>query len=379
MAASLQGRHLLSMKDFSGPEITAVLDLADDVKARRADYHAAAPLAGRTLGMLFQKPSLRTRVSFETGMTRLGGHAIYLSPVDFQLGQRETVEDVALVLSRYVDVIMARVFGHDIVVDLARHATCPVINGLSDFEHPCQILADLQTIRERQGRLAGLRLAYIGDGNNVAHSLLYGCARVGMHCTITTPPGFEPRADVIAEAREIGRQTGAEIRVLHDPDEGARDADVLYTDVWASMGQEAEAEARRAKFVGFQINTRLVRRARPGATILHCLPAHYGEEIEYAASRLPQSAIFDQAENRLHAQNALLLLLLGAQRLPPSTRSGPAARAARGSAAAGRRPAAAGGRSTGRRTPAPQRAAATATPANRKRASSGTKPPARRR
>jgi len=325
MAVSLQGRHLLSMKDLSTAEILAVLDLADDVKARRAHYHAAAPLAGRTLGMLFQKPSLRTRVSFETGMTRLGGHAIYLSPVDFQLGQRESVEDVAIVLSRYADVIMARVFGHDIVVELARHATCPVINGLSDFEHPCQILADLQTIRERQGRLKGLRLNYIGDGNNVAHSLMYGCARVGMHCTITTPPGFEPQARVLAESQEIGRGTGAEVRVGHDPAEGARDADVLYTDVWASMGQEAEAEARKAKFAGFQISGWLVRHARPGATILHCLPAHYGEEIEYAASRLPQSAIFDQAENRMHAQNALLLHLLGAAGTPRGARSKPTA------------------------------------------------------
>ncbi|MBK9119555.1 MAG: ornithine carbamoyltransferase [Phycisphaerales bacterium] len=311
MAVKLHGRHLLSMKDLTGEEITAVLDRAAALKADRAAAHAAAPLRGQTLGMLFQKPSLRTRVSFETGMTRLGGHAIYLSPVDFKIGERETVEDIALVLSRYVDILMARVFGHDIVVGLARHATIPVINGLSDFEHPCQVLADLLTIRERKGRLAGLRANYIGDGNNMAHSLLYGAAGVGMHMTITAPAGFEPDARVVAEATELGRTTGAEIRVVHEPARGARDADVVFTDVWASMGQEAEAATRKEKFRGFQVNADLLRYARPDAVVLHCLPAHYGDEIDYATSRTPNSAIFDQAENRMHAQNGLLVLLAG--------------------------------------------------------------------
>ena len=312
MPVSLRGRNLLSMKDLTGAEILAILDLAADLKAHRAKWQAAAPMAGKTLGMLFQKPSLRTRVSFETGMTRLGGHAIYLSPVDFQLGKRETTEDVAIVLSRYADVIMARVFGHAIVEELAKHATCPVINGLSDFEHPCQILADLLTIRERKGSLNGLKATYIGDGNNVAHSLMFGAARVGMHMTIAAPPGFEPNAQVLVESQVIGRQTGATIRVVNDPAEGAKHADVLYTDVWASMGQEAEAEARKAKFQGFQINSQLMSRAKRDCIILHCLPAHYGDEIEYAASRTTNSAIFDQAENRMHAQNALLVLLTGA-------------------------------------------------------------------
>lgn len=309
MAINLRGRSLLSMKDLTGEEINAILVRAAELKADRAATFRAAPLAGKTLAMIFQKPSLRTRVSFETGMTLLGGHAIYLAPSDIKLGERETTEDIALVLSRFADIIMARVFGHQIVVDLAKHATVPVINGLSDFEHPCQILADLLTIQERKGRLRGLSATYIGDGNNVAHSLMYGAARVGMNMTVLTPPGFEPLPQVLEESQAIGRETGATIRVTNDLADGAKGADVLYTDVWASMGQEAEAEARRKKFAGFQINGKLMSYAKPDAIILHCLPAHYGEEIDYATSRTPNSAIFDQAENRMHAQNALMVML----------------------------------------------------------------------
>lgn len=309
MAINLRGRSLLSMKDLTGEEINAILARAAELKADRAATLRAAPLAGKTLAMIFQKPSLRTRVSFETGMTLLGGHAIYLAPSDIKLGERETTEDIALVLSRFADIIMARVFGHQIVVDLAKHATVPVINGLSDFEHPCQILADLLTIQERKGRLRGLSATYIGDGNNVAHSLMYGAARVGMNMTVLTPPGFEPLPQVLEESQAIGRETGATIRVTNDLADGAKGADVLYTDVWASMGQEAEAEARRKKFAGFQINSKLMSYAKPDAIILHCLPAHYGEEIDYATSRTPNSAIFDQAENRMHAQNALMVML----------------------------------------------------------------------
>lgn len=307
----LRGRHLLSMKDLSQAEILAILDTADDLKARRAKWHAAAPLAGQTLAMIFQKPSLRTRVSFETGVTRLGGHAIYLSPVDFKLGERESVEDVAQVLSRFADVIMARVFGHDIVADLAKYSRVPVINGLSDFEHPCQILADLQTIREHKRKLRGLTLAYIGDGNNVAHSLMYGCAGVGMSCVIAAPEGYTPDATVLVESQVLARKNGAEVRVVHTPEEGASGADVLYTDVWASMGQEAEAELRKQKFRGFQINKALLAQANPGCLVMHCLPAHYGDEITYDVSRTANSVIFDEAENRMHAQNALMLHLLG--------------------------------------------------------------------
>lgn len=307
----MHGRSFVSMTDFSADEIRAVLDRADELKADRAGAFRAAPLRGKTLAMIFQKPSLRTRVSFETGMTRLGGHAIYLAPSDIKLGQRETTEDIALVISRYADAIMARVFGHDIVVELARHATVPVINGLSDFEHPCQILADLMTIRERKGRLEGLNATYIGDGNNVAHSMMYGAALVGMNLAVATPPGFEPAREVLDESRKMGGASGATIRVTNDIADAANDCDVLYTDVWASMGQEAEAAERREKFKGFQINADLMRHARPDAIILHCLPAHYGEEIDYDTSRTPNSAIFDQAENRMHAQNGLLVELLG--------------------------------------------------------------------
>jgi ornithine carbamoyltransferase len=311
MAPTLRGRDLLSMKDLNAAEIQAVLDKAAQLKKDPAGVQQAAPLAGKTLAMIFQKPSLRTRVSFETGMTRLGGHAIYLAPSDIRLGERETIEDVALTLSRYVDIIMARVFGHEVVEELARHATVPVINGLSDFEHPCQILADLLTIRERKGRLAGLHMTYIGDGNNVAHSLMYACATVGINLTVVTPPGFEPAQTVRDESSRMASGSGASIRVINDVREGATGADVLYTDVWASMGQEHEAQTRRQKFAGYQINARVLGYAKPDATILHCLPAHYGEEIDYATSRTPNSAIFDQAENRLHAQNALLLMLAG--------------------------------------------------------------------
>ena len=243
-------------------------------------------------------------------MTQMGGHAIYLAPSDVSIGTRETPEDTALVLSRFADAIMARVFGHDVVEELARHATVPVINGLSDFEHPCQILADLQTIVERKGRLEGLRACYIGDGNNVAHSLLYGAARTGMHLTVIAPEGYFPDDAVMDKAREMSRTTGARLAVTSDLN-AASGADVLYTDVWASMGQEAEAEARRRIFAPYRIDAATMQVADDEAIILHCLPAHYGDEIDYATSRLPNAAIFDQAENRLHAQKALLLHLIG--------------------------------------------------------------------
>jgi ornithine carbamoyltransferase len=309
MAQNLKGRNLVSMKDLSGEEIVRVLDTADKLKADKKAGRIEPVLAGKTLVMIFQKPSLRTRVSFETGMTLLGGHAIYLAPTDIKLGQRETTEDIAIVVSRYADLIMARTFGHDIVEDLARHATCPVINGLSDREHPCQILADLQTVREKKGKLAGLHMVYSGDGNNVAHSLLYGCARVGMNLTVVTPPGYEPDAGIVAEAREIGNGTGARVAVSNDLVCSAKGADVIYTDVWASMGQEAEAEKHKTEFAAYQVNAKLISLADPEAIILHCLPAHYGEEITYDVSRTPNSAIFDQAENRMHAQNALMVLV----------------------------------------------------------------------
>ncbi len=308
MSVNLKGRHFLSVLDFSAEEISAVLQTARTLKTG-ASERAVQPLRGKTLAMIFQKPSLRTRVSFETGMTRLGGHAIYLAPSDISLGKRETTEDIALVLSRYADLIMARVFGHEIVEELAKYATVPVINGLSDFEHPCQILADLLTVLERKERLAGLKACYIGDGNNVAHSLMYGAARMGMHMTVITPPGYEPQEAVTKKSREIGAATGSKITVTPDP-AAAQGADVLYTDVWASMGQEAEAEARKRIFKNYRIDAGTMKIADRDAIVLHCLPAHYGDEIDYATSRLPNSAIFDQAENRMHAQNALMVHLL---------------------------------------------------------------------
>jgi len=305
-------RHFLSMLDLTREGIMEVLETARQLKsgAAQAEARGSLPLEGKTLAMIFQKPSLRTRVSFETGMTQLGGHAIYLAPSDISLGKRETTEDIALVLSRYVDIIMARVFGHDIVEDLAKYATVPVINGLSDFEHPCQALADFQTILERKERLEGITACYIGDGNNVAHSLMLGAARVGMHMIVITPPGYEPQSKVTKLATEIGASTGSKITVSNDL-KAATGADVLYTDVWASMGQEDEAAERKRLFAKYRIDAGTMQLAARDAIILHCLPAHYGDEIDYATSRLPNSAIFDQAENRMHAQKALMVHLAG--------------------------------------------------------------------
>jgi len=310
---NLKGRHLLSMLDFATEEILGVLETARALKAKKGavDSCSKLPLKNKTLAMIFQKPSLRTRVSFETGMTLLGGHAIYLAPTDISLGKRETTEDIALVLSRYADIIMARVFGHDIVVDLAKYATVPVINGLSDYEHPCQILADLLTVLERKGKLQGLKGCYIGDGNNVCHSLILGAARVGMSFTAITPEGYEPTKEVVQMAEKAGAATGAKMLVTSDL-QAARGADMVYTDVWASMGQESEAEARKKIFKDYRIDEKTMKLADKDCVILHCLPAHYGDEIDYATSRTANSAIFDQAENRMWAQNAVMLHLLGA-------------------------------------------------------------------
>jgi ornithine carbamoyltransferase len=309
MTGSLAGRHFVSIADLSRAELAEVLATAKTIKDD-PNHFGPRPLDRKTLAMIFQKPSLRTRVSFETGMTQMGGHAIYLGPTDISLGKRETTEDIAMVLSRFADVIMARVFGHELVVGLAAAASVPVINGLSDFEHPCQILADFQTIIERKGKLEGLTACFIGDGNNVAHSWMFGAAAAGMHLKVVCPEGYEPDAAVMAECHEIGARTGA--RISSTSDLGAcAGADVLYTDVWASMGQEAEAAARKKIFAPYRIDADTMAIADDDAVILHCLPAHYGDEIDYATSRLPNSAIFDQAENRMHAQKALILHLMG--------------------------------------------------------------------
>jgi ornithine carbamoyltransferase len=309
MAVNLRDRNLISVADFTAEEIWQVLKTAETLKLERERNQLHPLLAGKTLGMIFQKPSLRTRVSFEVGMTQLGGHAIYLAPSDISLGKRETTEDIAIVLSRYCDILMARVFGHDIVVDLARHATVPVINGLSDEEHPCQILADLQTIWEKKGAIMGLNAVYSGDGNNVAHSLMYGAALLGMNLAVVTPPGYEPNEQILERSREIAARNACEITVSNDLEASSHGADVIYTDVWASMGQESEADERRTFFMPYQVNDRILSVADESCIVMHCLPAHYDEEITYSVSRTPNSVIFDQAENRLHAQKALMALV----------------------------------------------------------------------
>jgi ornithine carbamoyltransferase len=268
-------------------------------------------MRGKLMAMIFQKPSLRTRVSFETGMFQLGGGAIYLGPAEIGLGKRESVKDVAKVLSRQVDLIMARVFGHEIVEEMARYSDVPVINGLSDFTHPCQAIADFQTIEERGKQLKGLRLVYVGDGNNVANSLIFGGVTMGAHVVTASPPGYQVTQEVRDWALEVGSTSGGSLTVASDPKEAARNADVLYTDVWASMGQEEEKAERETAFRGYQINMELLSLAKDDAIVLHCLPAHYEEEITEEVVDSANSAIFDQAENRLHAQKALIVLLAG--------------------------------------------------------------------
>jgi ornithine carbamoyltransferase len=302
-------KHFLSLADQSTEELRALLDLARQLKLNPRAFGDACK--GQTLAMIFQKPSLRTRVSFQTGIYQLGGQGIYLGPTDIQLHRGETIADTARVLSRYVDGIMARVFAHADVEGLAEGGSVPVINGLSDLLHPCQVLADLQTIEEKKGRLAGLKMAYVGDGNNMAHSLLYGGARMGMTVSVSHPRGYAPDAEVTARATAIAASTGGAIQVTEDPREGVADADVVYTDVWASMGQEDEHKERLARFDGFQVNADLMGCARPDAIFLHCLPAHRGEEVSAEVIDGPQSVVFDEAENRLHAQKAIMVRLMG--------------------------------------------------------------------
>jgi ornithine carbamoyltransferase len=306
----LKGRNFTRVADWSGAELVRVLDLADELKGlqqRREDHQL---LPGRTLGMIFQKPSTRTRVSFEVGIFQLGGTGLYLSAGDLQLGRGETLKDTATVLSRYLDAIMIRTFAQDDVEELARHASIPVINGLTDSSHPCQALADVMTIRERIGRLEGVTTVYLGDGNNVCASLMVAAAKRGMNFRAATPTGYEPAAEVVEIAREAAAETGATIELFDDPREAAAGADVLYTDVWTSMGQEEERERRLRDLDGFGIDETLVRLAADGAIVLHCLPAHYGEEITEDVLYGPQSAVWDQAENRLHAQKALMALVV---------------------------------------------------------------------
>lgn len=307
---AFKGRDFISLHDFSQQELLYMLQVATELKAEQKAGIAHPILAGKTLGMIFTKSSTRTRVSFEVGMYKLGGHALFLSGRDIQLGRGETIADTARVLSRMVDGIMIRTFSHQEVLELAEHATIPVINGLTDLLHPTQVLADLLTIQEHKGGIKGLKLAYIGDGNNMAHSLMLGGAKVGMHIVIASPQGYKPLPEIVAKAKEQAAKYGSFIEVVDDPLEAARGADVLYTDVWASMGQEEEAELRKAAFKGYQINSEVMRLAHPQAIVLHCLPAHRDEEITNEVLEGPQSVVFDEAENRLHAQKAILALTM---------------------------------------------------------------------
>jgi ornithine carbamoyltransferase len=301
-------RHFLSIDDVTPDELHHLLELASKVKQSPADH--ATRLAGMAVALIFEKPSTRTRVSFEVGVASLGGHPLALSSSELQLGRGETIEDTGRVLSRYCQAIVLRTFGQERLEALAAGATVPVINSLSDYEHPCQILADLLTVIERKGEPAGRTLAYLGDGNNVAHSLLLGGAMVGMHVRVATPTGFEPIPQVVERAGEIASAAGGSIEVGNDPEAAATGADVLYTDVWASMGQEQEHAERVLVFTPYRIDAEKVALAADDATVLHCLPAHRGEEITEEVIDGPVSAVWDQAENRLHTQKALLLWLL---------------------------------------------------------------------
>jgi len=302
-------RHFVSLTDLEPAELAAVLDDAAELK--RAPVPPAAPLRGRSLAMIFEKPSLRTRLSFEMAMVHLGGHSTYLAPAEVGLGRRESVADVARVVGRYVDLVVLRTFAHETIEEFAKWSSVPVVNGLSDLEHPCQGLADVFTIRERKGDGREVTVAYVGDGNNVCHSLMVGCALAGYTLRVANPEGYEPLPRYRESASAIARRTGGRIDLLRDPRDGVRDADVVYTDVWTSMGQEQEYERRRRAFQGYQVNAQLLGLAKRDAIVMHDLPAHRGEEITDDVIDGPRSAVFDQAENRLHAQKALLRRLLG--------------------------------------------------------------------
>lgn len=303
-------KDFLSIADFTPKEIWALWDLAKELKAKQKASEPHPYLQGKTLGMIFMKPSTRTRISFEVGMFQLGGHALYLSPSEIGLGKREAIADVARVLSRYVDGMMARLFDHEHIVELAKYASVPVINGLTDLLHPCQIVGDMLTILEQRGSFDDLVVAYIGDGNNVANSWINMATKIPFTFRIACPEGYEPNAEIVARVR---RANAGRIEIVRDPAVAAQGADVLYTDVWASMGQEAEAEERKNVFKNYLIDGRLMAKAKPGAKFMHCLPAHRGEEVTHDVMESPASIIFEQAENRLHIQKAILVTLMGKQ------------------------------------------------------------------
>ncbi len=302
-------KDFLSIRDLSVYEFSQLLDHAAEVKKHSRKYRRA--LEHRILAMIFQKPSLRTRMTFEAGMLQLGGEAIYLAPSDIQMGSREGAYDIGKNLERWVDGIMLRTFGHQIAVDLAASTKIPVINALTDLSHPCQAMADFLTLREHKGALSNLKLAYVGDGNNVCHSLMLAAARGGTKMAVGTPAGYEPKPEMVQAAREDGKDTGFALTLTNSAEEAVSGADAVYTDVWASMGQEAEKEKRARIFAPYQVNARLMSHAKNDAIFMHCLPAHRGDEVTDEVIDAPTSVVYDQAENRLHAQKAILLALMG--------------------------------------------------------------------
>lgn len=306
--ASAWPHDFLSIRDFSPTQIKELLHLALQIKADPGAYSSA--LKGKTLAMIFEKPSLRTRVTFDVGIHQLGGFSLYLSPAEINLGKRESVYDVAKNLERMVQGIMIRTFAHDIAIGMAQFAAIPIINGLTDYSHPCQAMADYLTMLEVKGRLAGLKIAFVGDGNNVAHSLMFTGAQLGAHVWVATPSGYEPLKNAVSWAQTRAAQTGGSCTLTTDPGQAVRDADVVYTDVWASMGQESEAEVRRRHFLPYQVNTALFALAKPDAIFMHCLPAHRGDEVTDQVIDCPRSVVFQEAENRLHAQKAIMLRLM---------------------------------------------------------------------
>lgn len=310
MAVNMKGKDLISIADLSLEEIYEIFDVAKSLKRKLYTGEEHHLLKGKTLGMIFSKPSTRTRISFETGMYQLGGYAMYFNQNDLQLGKSENIHDTAKVLSRYLNGIMIRTFSHQDVIDLAKYATIPVINGLTDLMHPCQVLSDLFTILEKKNKLQGLKLAYIGDGNNVAHSLLHGCSKVGLDIVIASPKGYEPKKEIFEEAVQFAKYMGSKVEVINEPKEAVKNADIIYTDVWASMGQEKEAEERRKIFKDFQVNLELIKHAKNDYLFMHCLPAHRGEEVIDEVIDSTNSIVFDEAENRLHVQKAIMALVM---------------------------------------------------------------------
>jgi ornithine carbamoyltransferase len=311
MAVNMKGKSFLSINDLTLEEMYQIFDLSRTLKEKLYTGEEHHLLKGKTLGMIFAKPSTRTRISFEVGIYQLGGIGMYFGPNDLQLNRGETISDTAKVLSRYLDGIMIRTFKHEDVEGLAKYGSIPVINGLTDFLHPCQVMTDLFTILEKRRKLQGLKLAYIGDGNNMAHSLLNGCSKVGMDIACASPKGYEPQGWIVENAKKNAAYMGSKVVITNDPVEACKDADIIYTDVWASMGQEKEAQERNQRFTGFQVNNQLVSNAKDDYLFMHCLPAHREEEVTNEVVDSANSIVFDEAENRLHVQKAIMALIMG--------------------------------------------------------------------